>query len=336
MESAGKLFEITAPDLRCTLCDLGASIASVRARDGRGALIEVALPCDSYYTGKASPSSAGRTIGPCCGRVREGEAVIGGRRCQLARNEGRNHLHGGADGCAARRWTVLEHTPSRVRFGLELPDGLEGYPGNRTLRAEYALEGDTLRVVYSATTDAPTWLDMTNHVYWDLGGRFDGSAMDQSLQIAAARVVFNDAAHLPVEIVAADAAFDFSSPCPLSRKTRDYGDHPQLLNARGFNNAYALDGALARSLGFCARLSSLYSGIRMTLMTDQPAIVLYSGGYLGASTTLSGPPGVASPGCAIALEAQGLPDPFHLPGAEAPLLCPGEVYRREISWRFER
>ena len=330
-----QLFEIAAPNVRCTLCDAGASIASVRVRNREGVFIEVALPCDSFHSGKASPSSAGRTIGPCCGRVREGAARIDGRTCQLTRNEGRNHLHGGANGCASRRWALQAQSPCRVCFRLELPDGLDGYPGNRTLFAEYTLADDALGVVYSAMTDAPTWIDMTNHVYWDLDGRFDGTAMDQTLRIAASRVVYNDAAHLPVEIVETDDAFDFSSPSALSRKMRDHDDHPQLRNARGFNNAYVLDPALARSLGFSARLCSVSSGIRMTMETDQPAIVLYSGGFLNANTALSAPPWVASPGCAIALEAQGIPDPFHLPGVEASLLRPGETFRRAITWHFE-
>ena len=176
---------------------------------------------------------------------------------------------------------------------------------------------------------------MTNHVYWDLGGRFDGSATDQSLQIAASRVVHNDPSHLPMEIRDAEEALDFSSPCVPSQKLREYGEHPQLRIGHGFNNAYVLEPSLVKALGFSASLSSPLSGIRMRMTTDQPAIVLYTGGFLGNDTELTSPPGAASPGCAIALEAQGLPDPFHLPGAEAGLLLPGETYRREIQWRFE-
>ena len=54
--------------------------------------------------------------------------------------------------------------------------------------------------------------------------------------------------------------------------------------------------------------------------------------YLNPETTA---PGAASPGCAVALEAQQLPDPFHLPGARPEPLRPGDRFRREIVWRFE-
>lgn len=332
---ANTFYTIEAPGIRCTLCDLGASIAGVAVRDRRGALIEVALPCDSFYSERPGRYSAGRTIGPCCGRVKDGEAFIDGRRCALTQNEGRNHLHGGVNGCAGQRWTVQAYDSASVRFALTLPDGLDGYPGNRVLSAEYRVDENALYVVYSATTDAATWLDMTNHVYWDLGGRFDGSAMDQSLELASSKVVFNDASHLPTAIVDVDSAFDFASPCTLSEKLREHSAHPQLINARGFNNAYVLDPDSVRSRGFAARLYSPASGIRMTMTTDQPAIILYSGGYLNDHTRLRLAPGAASPGCAVALEAQGLPDPFHLPGAAAGILNRGEQYRREICWRFD-
>ena len=293
-------FEINASNIRCTLCDTGASIASVRVRNARGAFTEIALPSKSFQTGEPDPSLAGRTIGPCCGRVRDGMAFFEGNRFQLTQNEGRNHLHGGMYGCAIRQWTVQEASPTRVCLRLDLPDGLDGYPGNRKLFAEYTAFENALRVVYTATADRTTWLDLTNHVYWDLSGRFDGSAMDQSLEIAASKVVFNDAAHLPHAIVAADDAFDFSTPRTLSEKLAAHPRHAQLKNALGFNNAYLIDPALEESLGFSARLYSPQSGICMTMTTDQPAVVLYSGGYLDAATKLAVRPGVASP-CWLAL-----------------------------------
>ena len=78
------------------------------------------------------------------------------------------------------------------------------------------------------------------------------------------------------------------------------------------------------------------TGVRNVKVFDRTcdAIVLYSGGFLGADTALLTPPGAASPGCAVALEAQGLPDPFHLPGASPDILRPGETWRHWIAWHF--
>ena len=328
------IYEIRTPGLRCRLSALGASIVSVEVPDARGTFINIALSPRNFEDGSAEPALAGRTIGPCCGRVREGRITIDAHPYQLETNEGPNHIHGGPAGCAHRLWRGEQLSPTHVRFQLALPDGLSGYPGNRTLRADYTAAENSLRVRYSAVTDRPTWLCLTNHVYWDLGGRFDGSAMEQALEIAADRVVRNDAAHLPISIAAAkNNAFDFSAPHSPESKRNQYPEEEQLRIGRGFNNAFLLSPEMRNARGFCARLTSHRSGIQMTLRTDQPAIVLYTGGFLDSQTRLGS--GGASPGCAIALEAQEAPDPFHLPGSEPTILRPEAEWQRYIDWSFD-
>ena len=323
------MYLCASPGIQCRLHPLGASIQSVKVRNAAGDDLEVALSPLNFDTGEPDPSLAGRTIAPCCGRVRNGEIKIDGKTIQLPRNDGNNHIHGGPHGAAYQVWQGKQLSPARVRFTLHLADGLDGYPGNRVLTAEYEARENALQVTYTACTDQPTWLDMTNHVYWDLSGRFDGSAMEQQLEIAADRAVRNDEKHLPLKIVPAKGAFDFSFPVSPAERKRQYPEDEQLKIGRGYNNAFILHP----NRDYAARLTSKISGLRMTMRTDQPAIVFYSGGFLGADTKLR--QGGAVPGCALALEAQAIPDPFHLPGQEANLLYPGQEFRRTIRWECE-
>lgn len=320
------LWQIENDEIQCTLSDLGAAIEAVRVRDGAGRMIPVALSREVFHPGQANRGMAGRTIGPCCGRVAGGEIEIDGRRLRLTANEGPNHIHGGPGGAGNRTWRGERLCPTRVRFSLTLPDGLDGYPGNRQIEAEYALAGRALRVRYTAVTDKPTWLGLTNHVYWDLSGRFDGAALDQRLQIAAEKVVFNGPGHLPQAVRPAEGPFDFRAPRSLRAGMGVDPTHVQLALGRGYNNAFLLDSALSEGMGCAARLACPESGLGMRLRTNQPALVLYSGGFLG---------GGATPGCAVAMEAQHVPDPFHLPGQQPAILRPGETYLCEIEWDFE-
>lgn len=320
------LWQIENDEIQCTLSDLGAAIEAVRVRDGAGRMIPVALSREVFHPGQANCGMAGRTIGPCCGRVAGGEIEIDGRRLRLTANEGPNHIHGGPGGAGNRTWRGERLCPTRVRFSLTLPDGLDGYPGNRQIEAEYALAGRALRVRYTAVTDKPTWLGLTNHVYWDLSGRFNGAALDQRLQIAAEKVVFNGPGHLPQAVRPAEGPFDFRAPRSLRAGMGVDPTHAQLALGRGYNNAFLLDSALSEGMGCAARLACPESGLGMRLRTNQPALVLYSGGFLG---------GGATPGCAVAMEAQHVPDPFHLPGQQPAILRPGETYLCEIEWDFE-
>jgi aldose 1-epimerase len=70
---------------------------------------------------------------------------------------------------------------------------------------------------------------------------------------------------------------------------------------------------------FAARLTSMVSGIRLTIRTDQPGVVIYTpGGFAG-----------------ICLETQNLPDAprfAHFPDSR---LDPGETYVNESQFCFE-
>jgi len=53
--------------------------------------------------------------------------------------------------------------PNGVEFTLVSPDGDMGFPGKMTAKVKYTLAGSTLRLDYSATSDKPTVVNLTNH-----------------------------------------------------------------------------------------------------------------------------------------------------------------------------
>ncbi|MBQ6595002.1 MAG: galactose mutarotase [Clostridia bacterium] len=323
------MYSIRAEEIEAELSPLGAAVRSVKVPDRNGRMTEISLAVRDPDAGVSDPSLSGRIVAPCCGRVRDGEIRIDGQAFSLAKNEGRNHLHGGPSGASFRIWDCVRRDPDAVRFELRLPNGLDGYPGDRILSVEYRVTGRQLALSLSAVTNAVTWMGMTSHLYWDLSGRFDGTALEQELEIRADRVVFNDPSHLPVSVGPAGGPFDFSAPVRILDRMKARPDHGQLAIGRGYNNAFLL----RRPSPFAARLYAPSTGIRMTLRCDEEALVFYSGGFLGNDTPLRN--GHACPGCAVALEAQPIPDPFHLPGARPVLLSPSERYTRTISWSFE-
>ncbi|MEG0639430.1 MAG: aldose epimerase family protein [Clostridia bacterium] len=299
--------------MRVGLCPVGAAIYEVHVPDRHGKFANVALTPASPVDG----SYAGATLAPFAGRIANSELRLGAQSYALAPNEGKHQLHGGAHNLSGAAWEVDLLDATHCRFRAYAADGLDGFPGNRTFTAEYKLsEQNRLDLVLTAQTDQPTRVNLSNHAYWQLGGGFAaGSALLQQLCIKAQRVYHNNAEHIALETQAVEGtAFDFGKPTSMAERLRSSGQDAELLS--GYNHAFVLEkGAWEESPA--ALLQDPASGRRLRLYTDQPALRLYSGGYLAAHS------------CAVALEAEALPNSM---GA---LLTPQASYMRHISWVFD-
>lgn len=182
----------------------------VPGRDGVRAPVALGLPDLAAYE-KSSGPYFGALVGRYANRIARGSFVLDGQTHQVTRNEGRNHVHGGARGFDRRVWEARELTDG-VELSLVAEDGEEGFPGRLTVSAAYSLDEDgALRIAYRATTDAPTVLNLTNHTYWNLAGADSGSAVGHTLRIAAGRITPTDAESLPTgEFLPVDGTrFDF-------------------------------------------------------------------------------------------------------------------------------
>ena len=68
-------------------------------------------------------------------------------------------------------WSLEEATDTSVKYSFVSQDGDQGYPGNVTATATYTIsDNNELIIEYSATTDSPTVVNMTNHAYFNLAG----------------------------------------------------------------------------------------------------------------------------------------------------------------------
>lgn len=326
--------------LTVSIIPLGAAIQKIAVTDGAGGELSLALGFPDPEPYEALACYAGAVLGPNAGRVREGRLSLAGKTYALAPNDGVNQLHSGAHSLSSQRWEAEDFAcggdSASILLSASQPHGLDGWPGNRTYQARYTLtDSGCLTVEYEARTDRPTYFNLSNHTYWDLTGRFDRSALSQELTVRAGRVCVNDGGHLPVDLIPVGGTpFDFRRGRTLdsaARSAQDLADREQLAVARGFNHAYLLDGGPGLKLA-CA-LSDSASGRRIELLTDASGMVLYSGGFLPEGLALNaGRRSMAS--CAVALEAQDLPDCSRLYPEAFRATLPGEVWRRVIQFRF--
>jgi aldose 1-epimerase len=218
-----------------------------------------------------------------------------------------------------------------VRLRRLSPAGEGGFPGALEAQAEMLIGGPgELIVRYSATTDAPTHVNLASHPYFNLAGRAARSVGGHRLRVAAEAYLPIDAAAIPLggPQPVAGAPFDLRSPRALGEVLDSV--HPQLQAGDGLNHCFVLDRR--GDPGPNVTLEDPSSGRRLEIWTDQPGMQVYTAnGFDGAILDDEGRPFVRRQ--AVALEAQGFPNSPNRPDFPSTLLHPGQVYRSETRFR---
>ena len=144
-------------------------LQSVIVPNRRGKPLDVALGYDDLSSYEAGSCCYGATIGRFANRIGGGRFVLDGREYLLEKNseENRNHIHG----VFAKRIFEAFEKDGRLLLKYFSPDMEEGYPGNLELTVGFQITGDNaLEIEYTAATDAPTVINLSNHCYFNLNG----------------------------------------------------------------------------------------------------------------------------------------------------------------------
>ena len=334
---------------KATITDYGAIVTSflVPPKDGSaGDPVDVVLGFDTLDGYLAGHPYFGATCGRYSNRIAAGRFDLDGKAYTLATNNGANHLHGGVKGFDKQLWKGTPKATDRgpaVEFELVSPDGDEGYPGRLVAKTIYTLTpAGELIVEMTATTDAPTVVNLVNHSYWNLAGHGSGSIADQELAVEADRYLPVDAGAIPTgEFAAVEGTpFDFRPErtprgrCGPAIKAIPPNAGPD--TPTGVDHCYAVrgwqpDGKLRKAATF----RDPVSGRTLEVLSDQPGVQVYMGGFLDG--TLKGKGGVVYVrNGGLCLETQRYPDSVHHADWPSPRLDPGDTYRHTMVHRFTR
>ncbi|MDV7145979.1 aldose epimerase family protein [Tropicimonas sp. TH_r6] len=260
----------------------------------------------------------GTVVGRVCNRIAHGRFTLDGKSYQLPVNgDGDVHLHGGVKGFTRRNWTVQDAGRDFVLLALVSPDGDEGYPGEVSVTCRYTLTPEAgLRMEIEGQSDAPTLLNMTNHSYFTL---LEGAtAAEHFLEVASEL-------HTPAQ----------SNQIPTGEVLSSVGTPYDFREERQIGRDYEINFVLRGPRGSArpvARLISPHRDLEMTVITDQPGLLFYTGAGLPEAR---GPDGqMHGPSLGLCLEAAGFADSVNRPHFPSPVLRPGETYRNICEYRF--
>lgn len=320
-----------------SVTDQGAITVSIIVPDREGKLADVCLGFDDvkYYT--IPHGSMGDTVGRYGNRIGKGQFTLDGVKYQLELNNGVNHLHGGFQGFAFRMW---EATPvegdgmDKIVFHRVSPDGESCYPGTLDVTVTYSWDDEcNLCIRYEATTDKATLCNMTNHTYFNLAGHDHGTVADHILYVDADVITPTDAGLIPTGgyLPVAGTPFDLREGMLLGDGLAQKEIYQPMKLGGGYDHNYVLRKGMA--MGLCASLYHEESGRSMEVITDQPAMQVYTAN----TTALENGKGGVTYGahCGVCLETQHCPDSPNNPQYPGTtVLRPGEKYDTTTIYAF--
>lgn len=327
-----ELFQLSDKDLKVSITTYGARVVSIDAPDRNGKMADVVLGYNNLEGYEKDNSTYfGAIVGRYGNRIAKGSFSLDGHDYHVPVNNNGNALHGGPKGFSSKIWDAKE-IPDGVELSLVSPDGDMGFPGTLTVHVRYTLEGESLKINYSASTTKPTVLNLTNHSYFNLSGNGNGNILNEVVMIPADRYTPVNATQIPTGQFAPvqGTPFDFLKPNPIGARIHE--QNAQLKIGGGYDHNFVLNGQ-GPALHVAAKVYDPASGRTLTVTTTEPGVQFYSGNFLGGPVTQSSGKNYPQYG-GFALETQHFPDSPNQPQFPSTRLNPGQTMHSETVLTF--
>lgn len=314
-----------------TILEFGATLNRINVPDRSGLVENVILSYPSLRQYERCPYYLGSTVGRLAGRLGRGRFSLNGRDYQLDINdEYGHHLHGGRYGWHKQLWSSHSAVQQDDTVSLVLEytccERAGGYPGTVDAQLKFSLnQHNGFSIEYAAETDKPTPINLTNHSYFNLSGS-GNSVLQHELLVSSDSVLETDHTGLPSgRLLPTELSpLDFSNAERLGERMFD--KHTLLKPDGGYDHTYMLNAA-----DYAARLYAPESGRTLTVITDQPALNLYTGNYLGQDNNNDCSHPQYSGVC---LETQFPPDSLNQPEFPTIIYTPKRPYQQTTDYLF--
>ena len=315
------LFTLTnANGVMAKITNFGGIVVEFITPDKNGTMENIVLGLATLDDYLAGHPCFGSIVGRYANRISNAKFTLDGTEYTLAANDRQNHIHGGRENFEKKVWeakTSSDENSATLSLTYLSVDGEEGYPGNLTVKVDYVLNNSNeLQLHYTATTDKPTVLNLTNHSYFNLTNCRE-SVLNHQVRIYADTYLPPSNENIPT----GEIALVEGTPYDL-RQWTVIGDRiPNQL--RVFDFCYPVKGTPQNPV-LAAELYEPQSGRLLQTYTTEPGVQFYTGGSLnGRNHRNASSQGRLLGAC---FEAQHYPDSPNKPHFPSTVLRPGETY----------
>lgn len=319
--------------MEVTLSTFGASFYDLKTPSKHGEVESIILTPSSLEDFYYSDGYYGKTVGRFSGRIDKAKCVIGGKEYILEKNwNGINSLHGGFKGISFQNFDYQikeneEYTDVVFNY-LEKEDLL---PGDVNYRITYRIfeNSNDIRVLFDATTNKETIVNLTNHVYFNLSGDLKNNCLEHNLQFLCDKYTKLNSELITESIDEVTPVMDFRN----AHKLKDYIYDKSLQNhtAYGYDHCWLKEDV---SNPLVAVLEDENSGRKVSVSTSYPSIVCYSGCY-PKDFDFNKNKVKIDQYHSVCLECQFIPNGINMKNVNKALLKEGEQYSHYIHYHFE-
>ncbi|MBQ7718038.1 MAG: galactose mutarotase [Clostridia bacterium] len=315
------------------ILDYGCTVQSITVPDKSGTPVDVVLGYDDILSYENGSCYYGATIGRFANRIKNARFVLDGVEYRLPdKNDEGNHIHG----VFTKRVFDASFDNGCLVLNYFSPDMEEGFPGNLSVEIRYKLcDDNALEILYTATTDAPTVLNLSNHSYFNLNGHDGSTVLDHKLWLNCSNYTEYDEVFAQTGriISVTDTPLDFRKEQLIGARFDD--DYPQFRVCTGYDHNMIIDGK-AGEYKPIGKAKSEKTGIYLEAFTTEPAIQFYSGNFIHFDPVKFGKYGIRYPkNGGLCMEAQHYPDSVNHPHFPTTVLRPEEVYTQKTVYRFK-
>lgn len=292
------------------------------------------LSYDNVKSYEISTTYFGAITGRVAGRIKNAILKIGEKSYQLEKNDGNNNLHGGIKSLNNKVWEVVyyENNSDNQKLTLKYisPHLENNFPAKVEFEVSYTLSDNNIVIEYLAVPDRETYINLTNHTYFNLTGNAKSNILNEKIYIEADNFIEVDKEIIPIKISKVHGAFDLKE----GKKFKDIFSSTDIQNINvgsGIDHGFVLN----QEKKLKCRCEDLESNRVLEIETDQPVVVMYTGNYLKGTPTLSNDI-IPEKYYGFCLETQDYPDIYNLKREEMKIYSSDNPYTQKSIYRFSK
>lgn len=315
-----KLYSFKNESIELEVINYGGIIKSLKTKDKDGKFENIVLGYDNLKDYIDGEFYYGCITGRVAGRIKDGVLKLNSRTYLLEKNNGDNNLHGGKNSLNTKVWKGVAEVIGEVAtltLSYKSPHLENGFPGEVDFTVIYTLDRDTLKIEYLGKTDRDTYINLTNHSYFNLSGDLSRNIEDSDIKVNANGYGVMDKNSIPTHMEDECSFLKFGVFKNLNSVLNSHDEQLSIVGG-GIDHPFRMSKASDFDIVF----KDSISGRVMKVKSTEPAAVIYTGNFL------------VNKHSGICFEMQDYPDVFNFMKDCAKIYTKNKPYSAKTEIQF--